>query len=73
MVADRSRQGPPGRAAVLFCIWYGAGRFATDTLRAYDDRVAGLTGAQWMSAALVLAGLAVHARLRSQRSASGAT
>ena len=69
----RRRDWAPGRAAVLFCIWYGAARFVTDALRAYDERFAGLTGAQWLSAALVLAGLALLARLRSKPFGSSVT
>lgn len=39
----------------VFLVWYGAGRFATDFLRAYDDTVLGLTGAQWLSLGLLVA------------------
>lgn len=52
------RQRPvPGSLIGIFCVWYGIGRFGTDLLRAYDDTVLGLTAAQWMSMALVPAGL----------------
>lgn len=46
----------PGLALSIFCLWYGAARFATDMLRAYDSRFAGLTGAQWLCLALLATG-----------------
>ena len=66
IVRARTRVAP-GRATALACLWYGAARLATDTLRAYDDRVAGLTGAQWMSAGLVAVGLAAQIERRRRR------
>ena len=42
-----------GTAIGIFLVWYGIGRFSTDFLRAYDDTVLGLTGAQWMCLALL--------------------
>lgn len=53
---------PAGVAMGVFVIWYGVARFLTDFLRAYDDTVAGLTGAQWMSLVLVPVGAWVLAR-----------
>lgn len=59
------RQRPvPGSLIGIFCVWYGVGRFGTDLLRIYDDTVLGLTGAQWMSAALVPAGLWILFKVR---------
>jgi phosphatidylglycerol:prolipoprotein diacylglycerol transferase len=54
----------PGSLIGLFCVWYGVGRFSTDFLRAYDDTVLGLTGAQWMCVVLVPAGLWILAVVR---------
>ncbi len=54
----------PGTLIALFCLWYGVGRFATDILRVNDNRVAGMTGAQWMCLALVPAGLWILFRVR---------
>lgn len=38
----------PGTVGALFLIGYGVARFFFDSLRVNDERVAGLTGAQWM-------------------------
>lgn len=54
----------PGLGLGVFCLWYGAGRFATDSLRAYDDRLAGLTGAQWLCLALLAGGAILLAGAR---------
>ncbi|HTG47306.1 MAG TPA: prolipoprotein diacylglyceryl transferase [Actinomycetota bacterium] len=48
---------PPGAAIGLFCLWYGIARFGTDFLRAYDDRVLGLTAAQWLCLVLIPTGI----------------
>lgn len=48
----RSRPGP-GTAMAVFCGWYGIARFASDTLRVNDERVLGLTGAQYLCLVLV--------------------
>jgi phosphatidylglycerol:prolipoprotein diacylglycerol transferase len=59
------RQRPvPGSLIGWFCVWYGVARFSTDFLRAYDDTVLGLTGAQWMCVVLVPAGLHILTRVR---------
>jgi prolipoprotein diacylglyceryltransferase len=47
-----------------FLIWYGTQRFSTDFLRAYDERVAGLTGAQFLCLGLIAAGVVLAIRLR---------
>jgi phosphatidylglycerol:prolipoprotein diacylglycerol transferase len=64
----RRRGGRAGWLTATFLLWYGVQRFCTDFLRAYDRRVLGLTGAQYVSIALVVAGLVMAARMR--RSAS---
>ena len=53
-----------GTAIGIFLIWYGIGRFSTDFLRAYDDTVLGLTGAQWMCLALLPIGAWVLGSVR---------
>jgi phosphatidylglycerol---prolipoprotein diacylglyceryl transferase len=58
------RRASPGTGIGIFLVWYGIGRFGTDFLRAYDDTVLGLTGAQWMCLALVPIGIWVLARVR---------
>lgn len=49
----RRRPVGPGTLIGVFCLWYGVVRFLTDFLRGYDEKVLGLTGAQWMSVLLV--------------------
>lgn len=58
------RELKPGTLMGIFVLWYGIGRFLTDLLRANDESVLGLTGAQWMSVVLVPVGLWVLLRLR---------
>lgn len=58
------RRTTPGTALGVFLLWYGAARFGTDFLRAYDDTVAGLTGAQLMCLVLVPVGVWVLVRVR---------
>jgi phosphatidylglycerol:prolipoprotein diacylglycerol transferase len=65
------RRATPGTVLGVFCVWYGVARFATDFLRGYDDTVLGLTGAQWMCAALVPAGLFILARVRPKLAEAG--
>lgn len=42
-----------GTAMAIFCGYYGVMRFASDSLRVNDERVLGLTGAQYLCLALV--------------------
>ncbi|MEW6059021.1 MAG: prolipoprotein diacylglyceryl transferase family protein [Actinomycetota bacterium] len=60
----RRRGVRSGRLTSAFLLWYGIQRFATDFLRAYDRRVLGLTGAQYLCIGLVVAGLVMAARFR---------
>ncbi len=57
MLYLRKHRPQAGTAMALFCGWYGVARFASDALRVNDDRVLGLTGAQYLGLALVLASL----------------
>ena len=57
---------PAGVTMGVFALWYGVARFLTDFLRAYDDTVLGLTGAQWMGLALVAVGAWVLARTEAR-------
>ena len=41
----------------VFCAGYGVCRFLSDFLRVNDETLAGLTGAQYLSGAMVLASL----------------
>ena len=47
----------PGIMAGTFAVSYAVCRFATDALRTNDERVLGLTGAQYMTIVLFLFGL----------------
>jgi phosphatidylglycerol:prolipoprotein diacylglycerol transferase len=67
MVWARRRGVRPGWLTAAFLLWYGVQRFSTDFLRAYDRRVLGLTGAQYVCIGLVVAGLLVVWRLRRTR------
>lgn len=55
---------PAGTLIGMFCVWYGVGRFATDIVRTNDERVLGMTGAQFMGLALIPAGLWILAKVR---------
>jgi phosphatidylglycerol:prolipoprotein diacylglycerol transferase len=61
------RRLEPGWLTVTFLLWYGTQRFLTDFLRAYDETVAGLTGAQYLCIGMVAGGLLIAARLRGRR------
>jgi phosphatidylglycerol---prolipoprotein diacylglyceryl transferase len=60
----RTPRPGPGTAMGLFCLAYGVCRFLSDTLRVNDERVLGMTGAQYLSIALVLTGGWVLIRVR---------
>lgn len=47
------RKPSPGTVAGTFLIGYAVQRFTWDSLRVNDERVAGMTGAQWMCLAMV--------------------
>ena len=53
----RGRELLPGTLAGIFLVYYGIVRFLSDSLRVNDERVAGLTGAQWMCIVAIPAGL----------------
>jgi phosphatidylglycerol:prolipoprotein diacylglycerol transferase len=59
-----------GWMTVTFLLWYGVQRFCTDFFRAYDERVGGLTGAQYIALGMVAGGLVMAAILR-RRDAQG--
>lgn len=62
----RGHELRPGTITGLFCVWYGVGRFLTDTVRINDERLLGMTGAQWMAVALIPAGLWILVKIRPQ-------
>jgi prolipoprotein diacylglyceryltransferase len=50
----------------IFCAYYGIARFASDSLRVNDERVLGLTGAQYLSLVLLPTSAWVWFRVRKQ-------
>ncbi|HEX6422709.1 MAG TPA: prolipoprotein diacylglyceryl transferase family protein [Acidimicrobiales bacterium] len=60
----RGREVPPGTLIGLFVLYYGVLRFLSDSLRVNDERVAGMTGAQWMSLVMVPAGAVILWKVR---------
>ena len=60
----RKRDVRSGTLLAVFCIWYGLQRFLTDTLRAFDDRTLGMTGAQMLMVIVFVFGVFLAARLR---------
>lgn len=60
---DRPR---PGTAMAIFCGYYGIARFASDTLRVNDERVLGLTGAQYLALLLLPTSAWIWFRVRER-------
>jgi phosphatidylglycerol:prolipoprotein diacylglycerol transferase len=60
----RTPRPGPGVAMAIFCGYYGVARFASDSLRVNDERLLGLTGAQFMCLALVPTALWIWFRVR---------
>lgn len=58
------REMPPGTLVGAFVLVYGVCRFVSDALRVNDERVAGLTGAQWMSLVMIPAGAFILVKVR---------
>ena len=59
----------PGVTLAGFLATYGASRFLLDFLRVNDQRVAGLTAAQYASAVVTVAAAALFVRLRTKEPA----
>ncbi|MEX2294518.1 MAG: prolipoprotein diacylglyceryl transferase [Acidimicrobiales bacterium] len=68
----RSPRPPAGTAMAIFCGWYGVMRFASDSLRVNDERVLGLTGAQYLCVALVPTSAWIWFRVRKAVAADAA-
>lgn len=58
------RRPAPGLLIGVFCLWYGVNRFWSDALRVNDERVLGMTGAQWMCLGLVVAAAWILVKVR---------
>src|SRR5690606_14994359 len=72
MLHLRKERPGPGTAMGLFCLWYGICRFGSDALRVNDERVWGLTGAQFMCLALIPVSAWVLLRVRRLLAADAA-
>jgi phosphatidylglycerol:prolipoprotein diacylglycerol transferase len=68
----RKRRPSPGTALGIFCLYYGVMRFASDSLRVNDERVLGLTGAQYLCLALLPTSAWILLRVRKQLAADAA-
>jgi phosphatidylglycerol:prolipoprotein diacylglycerol transferase len=68
----RAQRPGPGTAMAIFCGYYGIARFASDALRVNDERVLGLTGAQYLCLVLLATSLWVWFRVRPRLVADAA-
>jgi hypothetical protein len=53
----------------VFVLYYGITRWLSDSLRVNDERVAGMTGAQWMCLVLIPAGVWILWKVRPRLAA----
>jgi phosphatidylglycerol:prolipoprotein diacylglycerol transferase len=60
----RGRDVVPGTIVGIFIVYYGVTRWLSDSLRVNDERVAGMTGAQWMCLVMVPAGIWILWKVR---------
>jgi phosphatidylglycerol:prolipoprotein diacylglycerol transferase len=60
----RGREVPPGTIVGVFVLYYGIARWLSDSLRVNDERVAGMTGAQWMCLVMIPAGIWILWKVR---------
>lgn len=65
----RGREVTPGTLVGAFVLYYGVMRFISDSFRVNDERVAGMTGAQWMCLAMIPAGLWILLKVRPRLAA----
>ena len=63
---------PPGTIVGVFVLYYGIARWLSDSLRVNDERVAGMTGAQWMCLVMIPAGLWILWKVRPRLAAPAA-
>ncbi len=68
----KGREVPPGTIVGVFVLYYGITRWLSDSLRVNDERVAGMTGAQWMCLALIPAGIWILWKVRPRLAALAA-
>jgi hypothetical protein len=65
----RGREVSPGTLVGVFALVYGVCRLITDSFRVNDERVAGMTGAQWMCLVMVAAGAWILVKVRPRLAA----
>ena len=63
------REVTPGTLVGVFVLYYGVARFLSDSLRVNDERVLGMTGAQWMCLVMVPAGIWILWKVRPRLAA----
>ena len=68
----RGREVQPGTIVGAFVLYYGVARWLSDSLRVNDERVAGMTGAQWMCLAMIPAGIWILWKVRPRLAALAA-
>ena len=65
----KGRELAPGTLVGVFVLYYGVFRWISDSLRVNDERVAGMTGAQWMCLAMIPAGIWILWKVRPRLAA----
>ena len=60
---------PPGTIVGVFVLYYGIARWLSDSLRVNDERVAGMTGAQWLCLVMIPAGVWILWKVRPRLAA----
>jgi phosphatidylglycerol---prolipoprotein diacylglyceryl transferase len=60
----RRRDVVPGTIVGIFIVYYGVTRWLSDSMRVNDERVAGMTGAQWMCLVMIPAGVWILWKVR---------
>ena len=68
--AAAGREVPPGTIVGVFVLYYGITRWLSDSLRVNDERVAGMTGAQWMCLVMIPAGIWILWKVRPRLAAA---
>ena len=65
----RGREVSPGTLVGVFVLVYGVCRLISDSFRVNDERIAGMTGAQWMCLVMVAAGAWILVKVRPRLAA----
>jgi prolipoprotein diacylglyceryl transferase len=68
----RGREVPAGTIVGVFIVYYGIARWLSDSLRVNDERVAGMTGAQWLCLVMIPAGIWILWKVRPRLAALAA-